>query len=222
MVYLEKSQPTPASLEEEKNKANGTYRTPEVLERLKIDFKNKCYICELKEPVTINIEHFIPHKGDRNLMFDWNNLFYSCGHCNNTKKEEFCNMLNCTKQTDNVENRLKYIFKPFPYESVQIEALDTSSETQTTKELLLAVYNGTTPLKLIESANLRNRLLGEIMEFQRLLFDYFTDTNSEEQQQYFLRKIRAHINRASNFTAFKRWIIKENPRLRKEFEQYFD
>ncbi|MDR3244799.1 MAG: hypothetical protein LBT50_00015 [Prevotellaceae bacterium] len=117
---------------------------------------------------------------------------------------------------------MKYIFKPFPYESVQIEALDTSPETQTTKELLLAVYNGTTPLKLIESANLRNCLLNEIIEFQSLLCNYFKAANSDEEQQYFLKKIRSHINRASNFTAFKRWIIKDNPRLRKEFEQYFD
>lgn len=75
MVYIEKSQPAPKCLDKEKNKANGDYRCASVLDRIKNDFRNKCYICEYKEPVSINIEHFRPHKGDKNLKFDWNNLF---------------------------------------------------------------------------------------------------------------------------------------------------
>jgi uncharacterized protein (TIGR02646 family) len=222
MVYFEKSQPAPSSLEKEKKKKKGDYSTPEVLNRLKCDFKNKCYICELKEPTSINVEHFRPHRGDKDLMFDWNNLFYSCSHCNNTKLAQYDNILNCTNKADDIENKLKYIFNPFPAESVQIEALDTSPETKATKELLLAVYNGTTKLKLIESSNLRNCLLNEIMDFQNLLCDYFKSTNYSEEKEYFLEKIQKNINRASGFTAFKRGIIKENKQLKEEFEKYFD
>lgn len=222
MVYFEKSQPAPDCLEIEKTKANGDYKCSNVLERIKDDFKNKCYICEYKEPITINIEHFRPHEGDVNLKFDWNNLFWSCSHCNNTKLANFQNILNCTDNTDDVENKLKYVFKPFPYERVQIIELDNSPETIMTRDLLTAVYNGTTKLKTIESANLRNKMLDEIMDFQKQLCEYFRDTNSAEDKEYFLIKIRGHLNRGSNFTAFKRWIIIENQKLKDEFEKYFD
>jgi uncharacterized protein (TIGR02646 family) len=222
MVYFEKSQPPPDCLEIEKAKANGDYKCTNVLERIKIDFKNKCYICEYKEPETINVEHFRPHEGNKELEFDWNNLFWSCSHCNNTKLAKYENILNCTVHSHNVENKLKYIFKPFPFEEVQIIELDNSLETLITKDLLIAVYNGTTKLKKIESANLRNKLLEEIMNFQGLLVDYFRDTNTLEDLEYFLIKIRGHINRGSNFTAFKRWIIIENEKLKSEFEKHFD
>ena len=61
MVYFEKSQPAPDCLEIEKAKVNGDYKCANVIERIKNDFKNKCYICEYKEPVAINIEHFRSH-----------------------------------------------------------------------------------------------------------------------------------------------------------------
>lgn len=222
MVYFEKSQPAPDCLETEKAKANGDYKCGNVLTRIKDDFKNKCYICEYKEPETINVEHFRPHEGDNNLKFSWDNLFWSCSHCNNTKLAKYENILDCTDINDDIENKLKYIFKPFPFEEVRIVELDNSPETIATKDLLIEVYNGTTKLKTIESANIRNKLLEEIMDFQRLLCDYFLDTNSPEDLEYFLIKIRGHINRGSNFTAFKRWIILENEKLKSEFEQYFE
>ncbi len=222
MVYFDKSQPAPSCLEAEKAKADGDYKCGDVLTRIKNDFKNKCYICEYKEPETINVEHFQPCGKDKDLKFSWENLFWSCGHCNNTKVGKYDNILNCTDHTHDIENRLKYTLKPFPFEEVNIEELDTSPETIATKNLLLEVYNGTTKLKTIESSNLRNKLLKEIMEFQGLLCDYFLDTNTQEDLEYFLVKIRGHIHRGSNFTAFKRWIILENNTLKSEFEKYFD
>ena len=222
MVHYKRSLPAPACLETEKAKANGDYKCGNVLDRLKTDFKNKCYICEYKEPETINVEHFVPHEGNNDLKFDWNNLFWSCGHCNNTKLNSYHSILNCTVETENVDSDLKYIFKPFPFEIVEIETIVDNARTQTTKDLLMAVYNGTTKLKTIESANLRDKLLDEILDFQQALVDYFQDTNSAHDREYFLIKIRGHLSRGSSFTAFKRWIIKENERLRDEFEHYFE
>ena len=222
MVYFEKSQPAPDCLNIEKAKASGDYKGTEVLERLKTDFKNKCYICEHKEPTTINVEHFKPHKGDKDLKFDWNNLFWSCSHCNNTKSDNFNNILDCTNVAHNVERKFKYLFKPFPFEKVKIEELDNLPETIETKRLLEAVYNGTTKLKTIESSNLRDKLLDEIMKFQHYLCEYFKDTHSEEDKEFFLIKIKGHLDRGSSFTAFKRWIVLENEKLKDEFERYID
>jgi phage-related protein len=168
MVYTQKSQPSPECLTVEKAKANGDYKCADVLERIKIDFKNKCYICEYKEPIAINVEHFIPHKDDKDLKFDWNNLFWSCAHCNNIKLANFTNILNCTNASHFVGLKLKYLFKPFPYEKVVIEEIVSTAQVVQTKQLLEAVYNGTTKLKTIEAANLRNRLLDEIKDFQNI------------------------------------------------------
>ena len=43
-------------LAEEKNKPNGTYNIPEVVNALKQEFHDKCYICEQKNIKSINIE----------------------------------------------------------------------------------------------------------------------------------------------------------------------
>jgi len=220
MVLVEKSHPAPECLEIEKSKANGDYKCGNVLERIKTDFRNKCYICEYKEPVTINVEHFISHKGDKELKFDWGNLFWSCGHCNNTKSTRYDNILNCTDPDSGIENKLKYIIKPFPLDKPKIKALDDSKETLSTQKLLMEIYNGTTILKRLESSNLRNKIIEEVRKFQDLLENYFDDTNNTEDTEYYLRKIKGSLNRASNFTAFKRWIILENEDRKKEFEQY--
>ena len=78
-----------ASLEREKAKSSGTYNTPEVNKALGLMFAHKCYLCEQKGLHGIQIEHLVPHQKNRDLMFDWNNLFLSCSHCNNMKSHGF-------------------------------------------------------------------------------------------------------------------------------------
>jgi len=222
MLYFEKSHPSPECLNTEQLKVSGDYKCGCVLERLKSDFKNKCYICEDSHPHTINIEHFRPHKGDKKLMFSWDNLFWSCAHCNNTKLDNFTDILNCTNADDHVEGRLKYIFKPFPFEKVKIETLHDSRATESTRDLIETVFNGTTKLKTIESANLRDSLLKDIREFQNYLVEYFEETSVGEEKDFVLRKIKSHLNSASKFTSFKRWIVRENDILLSKFGNLFD
>jgi len=222
MVYFEKSLPAPESLVIEKQKKNGKYNCEDVLERLQTDFKNKCYLCETKEPKSIHVEHFISHQGDNNLKFDWNNLFWSCVHCNSTKSTNYDNILNCTKIEDDVENALYYHMPPYPKELVNIEVLKTSPKATSTKELLLKIYNGSTEHKIIEAANIRTALLNDIWDFQNALIGYYNPDNDDETNTFYLIKIKRHLSRSSNFTAFKRWIIKKNPKLKKDLEQYFD
>lgn len=217
MLYFEKSQPAPTCLQTEKN-----YRCSGVLEQLRIDFKDKCYICECKNPTVINVEHFKPHRGDNILKLDWSNLFWSCGHCNNTKlaKPEYDSILNCTDLTDDVEQQLKYEFKPFPHEKVSISAVNQqNTKAINTKNLLNAVFNGTTTLKNIEADNLRKQLLKEIKNYQDYLISY-DEACDEEDKHHSLRKIKSHLNSGSAFTSFKRQIIKDNPELLKEFGSY--
>ena len=212
MVYFKKSQPAPEIL--------STHNSQEILDRLEIDFHNKCYICEEKEPKDINIEHFVAHQGDKNLRLDWNNLFLSCTHCNNVKLADFQNLLNCTILSDKVDKALHYHCNPFPKEKAEFHIIIPSPEAIQTKELLEKSFNGKhTPQKTLESSNLRSLLIKEIRYFQGLLFDY-DECKDTEDKEYFLRKIKFHLSNASAFTAFKRWIIRDNAYFKQEFKQY--
>lgn len=57
------------------------------------------YLCEQDELQSIQIEHLKPHHGGKNidLKYDWNNLFFSCSHCNSVKnrKQYESNILDC-------------------------------------------------------------------------------------------------------------------------------
>ena len=89
MVKCERTFPAPASLAAEKRKGErGNYREPDVVQRLRNDFHDKSYICETPDLQDPQVEHLIPHKGDLDLKFDWNNLFWSCAHCNSVKNQE--------------------------------------------------------------------------------------------------------------------------------------
>lgn len=220
MIYFQKSQPAPECLALEKAKASGDYKCSGVLERLRDDFQNKCYICEKAEPESINVEHFRPHRGNVDLKFSWDNLFWSCAHCNNLKGDRFSDVLDCTNIDDQVELRLKYEFKPFPFENVKIHALDQDPVVLSTQSLIECAFNGSTELKVIESANLRNALLHDIKDFQDNLIEYFHRTCSGERKDFVKNKIRAHLHPASNFTAFKRWIIRDSERFMAEFQDF--
>lgn len=222
MVYFEKSTPAPACLAIEEAKKSGDYKCGNVLNRIKEDFKNKCYICECREPNSINVEHLRPHQGNKHLEFNWGNLFWSCFHCNNTKSNRYTDIINCTNQAENIEGRIKLSMKPFPKEMVVVEALDTQASTVSTKNLLEAIYGGTTNLKRMESANLRDKILDDIMDFQGYLNTYYKGSSSQPEKDNALLKIRSHLSKVSNFTAFKRWIIRENTVLMNDLGQYFD
>ena len=217
MVNITKSQPAPACLALEKLKVSGDYKCGDVLERLKKDFYNKCYICENKGVSSINVEHFIAHKGNKDLKFAWENLFWSCSHCNNVKLHLYDNILNCTDPTHLVEDFIKYEMRPYPKEKVKITALKNEATVHKTVELLHKVYNGHTKLKVIESANIRAKLLNEIRDFQSWLVEYFEDGINEADKEYAKRKIERHLNISSCFAAFKRWIVKDNVGLKTEF-----
>ena len=86
-------------------------------------------------------------QNDKNLKFDWNNLFLSCAHCNNTKGNKYAPILDCTHI--DVDRRISFHFlNPLTNErEIFLEALDESPETQNTLELLTDVYYGRTPQK---------------------------------------------------------------------------
>ena len=52
------------------------------------------------------VEHLIPHKGNKDLEFEWNNLFLACPHCNNIKRDKYTPILDCCKV--DVDQKLRF------------------------------------------------------------------------------------------------------------------
>ncbi|MCF8373859.1 MAG: HNH endonuclease [Bacteroidales bacterium] len=218
MININRSQPAPECLSKEKKKKNGDYKCGDVIERLHRDFYNKCYLCEEKAPSTINVEHRIPHKGSIELKFDWNNLFWSCGHCNNTKLGKYENVIDCTINSINVLDLLKFEMNPFPFETARISPLNEDHVVVETARLLNEIYNGTTKLKITEGLNIKNKILQEIIAFNELLQKYFFEEGLSGSEKEITRiKIRRKLGFDSAFSAFKIWVIKNNQRLLEEF-----
>jgi hypothetical protein len=220
MVYFEKSQPAPTCLAVEKAK-NGSYSCGDVHQKLVYDFKNKCYLCELKSITSINIEHFESHQGDINKKFDWNNLFLACFHCNNAKSNKFDDILNCTVSTDNVETNLRYL-AGCPTDDVEIIPQNNDAKTLKTAELLLAIYNGTTTHKTKESENLKSLLQVDLLNFLNNISEYYLHITDTSIKSKHLFEIEKHLSRSSSFTAFKRWIVRDREKLMKEFGHFLD
>ena len=220
MIYLPKSQPGPIAELNAQKLAGGTYNIEAVLTALKNDSHGKCYICELKNPSSIEIEHFVSHKGDNDLKFSWNNLFFSCRHCNNSKGAVvFDDILNCSVLADDIEGSIKFILNPIPKELPSFEALNTSNRTLNTIDLLNKVYVGQTPQKKLEASGLRMLLLNDVLNFHVLLRDH-DQTENVDLKEFYRLKIVAELESKSAFTAFKRRIVKDNVNLMAEFGQY--
>jgi hypothetical protein len=203
MINIVKSQPAPPCLEIEKLKNNGTYNCDDVFERIVNDFHCKCYICEDKE-TSIQIEHFEPHKdNDIDLKFDWNNLFYACGHCNNLKGIRFDNILNCIDPNHRIVDFIKFEMDILANNYPEISALNDDEKTHNTVALIQEVYAGKTKHKTQEAVYIRKRLSEEMRVFSMNVLEYF-DKNIGSNKRADLKELIINaLLPSSPFTAFK-------------------
>ena len=215
----EKSKKATESLEIEKSK-NGSYNTPEVNAALKEMFHGKCYICENKQVTSYHIEHLVPHRGDRDLKYDWNNLFLACAHCNNTKSDKFDPIIDCAKE--NVEELIAFRKEGYfgTDEKLVFDMLDSRIETQNTVKLLQEVYYGSTPQKKMEAIILRRMLRKELSEFKEYVREY--KEAEEEEKEDLMCELKQQLRDSSPFVAFKRWLIRDNKEAYPELLAYID
>lgn len=215
----EKAKRAVNSLAAEKTK-NGAYNTPEVNEALREMFHGKCYICENKQITSYQIEHLIPHQGNIELKYDWNNLFLSCAHCNNIKLDKFDPIIDCTKE--NVEELIA--FRKTGYfgtdEKLCFDRMDSRIETVNTVKLLQEVYYGSTPQKKMEAKILRRILRKELSDFKEYVREYKEAENEEKEDLKAL--LKQHLGDGSPFAAFKRWLIRDNKEAYPELSAYID
>ena len=191
------------------------YRKGVVFKTLVDDCHGKCYICEDK-PTTINVEHITPHRSDTALKYDWGNLFIACGHCNNIKLAKYDGILDPTECDPESHIALSVDVTRDLIDSVQVEALTMDDATKQTVELLGLVYNGgTTDIKAVECANMRNEhLVPGIRIFLQYIRNYL-----DEPDLGYDKIISKEIDRSSAFAAFKRKIVRDDPKLSVAFAE---
>jgi len=223
MINVIKTQPAPLCLEKNKNSKSDEYSCEGVKEQLVKDFNNKCYICEEKDKDTI-VEHFKSHRQGKNrdLMFDWNNLFLACHNCNSIKGANYDNILNCTDSSIKIIDLMEFKID-IPLEdkkniipNIEISSKDKDIIVEKTVELLNKIYNGTNFNNKFNARNTKKKIVTEIKPFIENLNNY-KNTNDLKLKS----EIIENINSNTPFTAFKIWILKRSI-LEKEFQQYFN
>ena len=193
-------------------KQRGNYNTEAVKAALQEIFYGKCYICEDGSDKSIETEHFMPHRGDIELKYDWNNLYLSCGHCNSIKGNRYVPILDCTR----VDVDLKISFRVLDFLSnekeIEIQALDNSIETKNTCRLLNDVYYGKNSNTAREANIKRREIRKKISEFMQKVRMYIDEENPEKKQDL-LMMLKIELSNRSEFTAFKRWIIRDHTKM---------
>lgn len=217
MIKVERSFPAPESLVIEAKKINGSYEKSDVVERLIKDFYNKCYICGMDKLQDPQVEHLLPHKNGRypERKFDWNNLFWSCGHCNGIKNQNKYDVgiIDCCKTDPE-----KVIIFQLKDEKVLVKAIDDEDiEAILTAELITEVFNKTNTAMRTYKCEMRFKELNQEMN---KLYDSLEELQDNPESRFVLRKLKALLRRESRFAAFKRNYIRENEKIYPQLQQY--
>ena len=159
---------------------------------------------DLQDP---QIEHLLPHMNGRfpERKFDWNNLFWSCSHCNSVKNQRKYDsgIIDCCKVDP--EDRISFKLENT---RIDVSAKDLQDESaMLTAQLIMEVFN----LK-----NTGMRVYKSEIRFQELnlemnkLYDTLEEMKDNPESKLVMRKLKALLRRESQFAAFKRNYIKEN------------
>ena len=207
MVKIERTFPAPNSLATEAKKNSGKYDKPDVIEQLRKDFHDKCYICEMKSLQDPVVEHLLPHKDGKylNRKFDWNNLFWACGHCNGIKNQGKYDdgIIDCCIQDPEEMINFKLVG-----EDVVVMAKDvTDDKAALTAALVYDVFNLRNTGMRVYKSEVRFQQLNKEMN---KLYDALEELHRNPDSKVVLRKLRAMLRRESAFAAFKRTYVREN------------
>lgn len=178
-------------------------------------FHNKCYICETKEPTSLNVEHFDAHMNDQDKKFDWNNLFFSCARCNNFKRQYYNNLINCTDPTVDALRLIRHSAPLTPFtKEILIEAQDNDPKTIETADLIKRIFTeDNTGNKGVTGAYLRRRVWKRFSILHEQMNRYINDDLLPEEREDALSRIKHFMNKQQEYSAFLRWAILDSPEL---------
>lgn len=219
MIKVNRSQPAPASLAEEAKKKNGQYNKPDVVERLKNDFNNKCYICGMDKLQDPEVEHRLPHKNGiyHERKFDWNNLFLSCRHCNSVKNKDIYDtgIIDCC--TRDPEECLIF---DFVEDNISVSAKNPNDiEAQLTAKLMYEVFNTkNTGIRTIRS----QMRLDTLLEQMNILITTLKKYKDNPKNKLAIRILRAYLQKESAFAEFKRAYVRKRLNELPSLQEYLE
>lgn len=209
MFNVVRSQAVPKSLS-----AKQSYSGPDVVEALSQAFHDKCYICEIKEPLSLNVEHFQAHKGCEEKKFDWNNLFFSCARCNNFKRHHYDDIVDCTDLNSNVLMLIRHKPPLTPYSDIQIQAMSDDPNVVRTANLLSRVFNeDDTGNKAVAGIYLRKRVYKRYAKIVQHINTYIDEDELQADKDLAIKYLEELMDVKQEFSAFLRWTIIESPQL---------
>lgn len=217
MVKIDRSFPAPESLAVEAQKVNGSYSESDVINRIRKDFHEKCYICEMDHLQDPQIEHLLPHKEGKypDRKFDWENLFWSCGHCNSVKNQKKYDegIIDCCKEDP--EELLRFLLID---ENVKVFAQKTQDvKAALTAELIMEVFNLKNTGMRVYKSEMR---LQELQKEMNKLYDAMEEIEKNPDSPFARRKIKALLRRESKFAAFKRNVVRDYKKTNSILKDY--
>lgn len=203
MIKVEKSATIPESLLTTK-----AYDGQDVQRQLQSDQHRKCYICECSVEANYHIEH-LNSQANRQ---DWNNLFLSCGYCNDKKLALYDNILN--PATNSIEDIIEQRLDTYSKEAV-FRSENNSTEVKQTIKLLENIFNGKE-----HDPNFRNpheevfydKVEMSINDFIRKVVDYRMNSSQTNEDI-----VREELAIDKELLGFKYWIIRDEPALNAVF-----
>lgn len=218
MIKIDRCKTAPKSLAVEASKKYGSYNQPDVLQQLREDSNDKCYICELQGISDPQVEHLKPHynRTIKERVFDWDNLFYACPHCNNMKNRKCYEekIWDCSKNDPELVLEHTLING-----HVIIKPIINNEIVEQTADLIQNCFEKTNTGIREMACQYRTEKLSEVMNvFYKTLQKYKMNPDSKR----YWKCLKVFLNRKSEFAAFKRCYLrthlKEYPALEELLE----
>lgn len=203
MIKVEKSATIPESL-----LTTQAYDGQDVQRQLLCDQHRKCYICECSVEANYHIEH-LNSQANRQ---DWNNLFLSCGYCNDKKLALYDNILDPV--TNNIEDIIEQRLDTYSKEA-EFRSENNSTEVKQTIKLLENIFNGKEHDPNFRSPHeevFYDRVEMSINDFMRKVVDYRMNSSQTNENI-----VREELAIGKELLGFKYWIIRDEPALNAVF-----
>lgn len=144
---------------------------------------------------------------DKDRKFDWNNLFWACGHCNGVKNQRKYDehILDCCKEDP--EERIYFRLHDGDTDITVVNSEDY--DAQMTAELVTEVFNITNSGMRVYKSAFRFQELNREMN---KLYDTLDELTQYPDFVFAQKKLQALIRKESRFAAFKRCYIREHAR----------
>ena len=137
-------------------------------------------------------EHLVPHKGNDDLKFAWENLFWACNRCNSIKNNSKYEgkIIDCCKIEP--EKHLRSVYEPHEGQ-ILVKARDTSETSTMTAQLITESFNlDNTGLRVSSASERMKDFRAEWNKFFRFLKEY-----RDKKTKLAFNKVKARLGRST-------------------------